>query len=109
MKHNGRGRRIFRTAEEIGRLLAEYGRQEQSVRQFALQHQINPSSFRNWLKKVPGRPAGPRWVEVLPAAAAPVGPGPVVTVEMSGGLKVQVHAGFAAGPVAQLIQLLRQP
>lgn len=102
-------RRVYRTAEEIEKLLAEYRRQDQSARRFALKHHISPGSFRNWLKgQVPRKAAGPRWVEVIPATTPP-STAPAVTVEVGQGLKLQLQAGFVAAPVAELIRLLRQP
>lgn len=101
--------RRYRTADEIKQLLAAYRRGNQSARRFALEHDISPGSFRNWLKGlVPRKAAGPRWVEVIPTIAPP-STAPAVTVEVGEGLKLQLPAGFVAAPVAELIRLLRQP
>ena len=100
-------RRIYRTAEEIEALVAQFRRLDVSARQFALEHKISPGSFRNWLHPRRRKPrAQPRWVEVVSPAA---GTGAVVTVEVPNGLKIHLGAGFNVPAVAQFVRLLRQP
>jgi len=102
-------RRLHRRPEEIQTLLAAFDRQGLSVRQFAQQHQIPPASLGNWLRRrrQTASVAKPRWVEVVTSSStAPTAS--VVTIEGLQGLKLHLAAGFFPGPVAELIQLLRQ-
>ena len=101
-------RRIRRTPEQIQALLAEYRGSELSLREFAHSRQISNWTLSIWIRRHrPKGPAQPRWIEVRPQPGS-INSSEVASVRFADGLSIDLHSGFQAGPMAELIRLLRQ-
>ena len=74
---------------------------------FAAQAGVGVSTLHAWRRRVAARPAGLRTpfvaVPNLLAAGPPV---PAYRLQWPGGLSLELRAGFAAGELAALLQLL---
>lgn len=108
MKNLSSRRRIRRTREQIQTLIGEYRTSGISAREFALARQISLSTLTNWLRRHrSSTPPAPRWIEVHPQPGS-LNSSEVASVRFTDGLSIDLRSGFQAGPVAELIRLLRQ-
>ena len=74
---------------------------------FAAQAGVGVSTLHAWRRRVAARPAGLRTPFVaVPNLLAAGPPAPAYRLQWPGGLSLELRAGFAAGELAALLQLL---
>ena len=76
-------------------------------KEFATQAGLSVSTLQAWLRKNPSRaaPPGPAFLAVPNLWSAAPAP-PAYRLQWPGGLSLEVRAGFVAGELAALLQLL---
>ena len=74
---------------------------------FAAQAGVGVSTLHAWRRRAAARPTSPRTPFVaVPNLLAAGPPAPAYRLQWPGGLSLELRAGFAAGEVAALLQLL---
>lgn len=106
MRERTRVRR-HRTPAQKDRLLAQYRRSGLSQRQFAAKAGIGYSTLTLWLRKAAPTIKPPKSTFVaVPNLLSPTPP-PAYRLRLSGGLSVEVAAGFRTEELASLLQMVQ--
>ena len=100
-------RREHRTPAQREKILRAWRASSLPDQAFAAQAGVGVSTLHAWRRRVAARPAGLRTPFVaVPNLLAAGPPAPVYRLQWPGGLSLELRAGFAAGEVAALLQLL---
>jgi lambda repressor-like predicted transcriptional regulator len=98
------------SAQEREKILSAYRKSGLTQEKFAAQAGLSLSCLSNWLRRAKAQthssPAS--FLEVsLPAAAAPNRLAPGYRVELPGGIRLELPAGFTPAEAAELCRILR--
>ena len=101
--------RVQRTTAQIKEILERFEQSGQSGTVFARENGLAFSTLMGWRLKVRKAHNGPpKFVELDPLSTVASGHS-VAQIRFADGLSMDLHVGFTAQPVAQLIRLLRAP
>lgn len=95
-------------------ILAEFERSGVSATRFAQRTGMKYSTLAGWLQryrraKPPRRARGVRWLEAVVGPAQGSDPNPVLSLQLPGGVRLELHHPNQAALAAELLRALAKP